>query len=188
MTQRIIKSPDDFHPIPGLEGLYEINLAGQVRSLPRIVVSRGGTRSTGRRLLKGRLLNGYPSFSVRVEGINRQMSVHRALATIFIANPDNKPHINHLDGNKANFALSNLEWCTHQENMRHAFDSGLTPRPKSGPGEMSPAARLNWNDVEAIRSLAVQGVSRAAIAERFGVSKSNVSQIVRGETWREVPL
>lgn len=192
MTTRAVKNADDlallkrrFFPVPGYEGLYEINIAGEVRSLPRQVTSRGGTRITGGSPIKVHKTNGYPCFNASAGGKVRNVSIHRALAILFIPNPGAKPHINHIDGDKANFALFNLEWCTHRENMQHAFRTGLTPLPTSGPGEQSPAARLSWGDVRVIRRQAAQGQSRQAIADKFGVSKSNINQIVRGVTWRE---
>ncbi len=54
--------------------------------------------------------------------------VHRLIALAFIPNPDNLPEINHIDGNPLNNSLENLEWCTHQYNMQHAWDTGLHDR------------------------------------------------------------
>ena len=51
--------------------------------------------------------------------------LHRILATLFIPNPENKPEVNHIDGNKANYSLDNLEWCTRKENVQHAIKTGL---------------------------------------------------------------
>lgn len=187
MTTRPIKNEaDNFYAVPGFEGLYEISVSGQVRSLPRVVKSRGGTRTIPERDTSVRIRNGYPSFHARTgKGSGHHVSVHRCLAILFVPNPDNKPHVNHIDGNKANFDLGNLEWCTHLENMRHAFRTGLAPLPVSGPGDKSPAAKLDWDDVRNIRRLAETGMRRDAIADQYGCCKSNINQIVRGETWRE---
>lgn len=191
MVTRSVKNEDEltlladrFYPVLGYEGLYEISIDGRVRSLPRRVRSRGGTRIFPSRLRVVQIVNGYPAFNARKDGRSRYVSIHRALALLFLPNPEGKPDINHIDGNKTNFDLANLEWCTHAENMRHAFDTGLVATPTSGPGNKSPAARLSWDDVREIRTLAANGEPRSAIAAKFGVCKSNINQIIRGETWR----
>jgi hypothetical protein len=195
MVTRTVKNPDDlallkpelgrFYPVPGFEGLYEISIDGRIRSLDRRVRSRGGTRIIPGKQLTVQISNGYPAIIARRNCKSVRLAVHRALAQLFIPNPGAKPCINHIDGDKANFALSNLEWCTHRENMRHAFDTGLVSRPASGPGEKSPAARLSWGDVREIRRAVSNGTPRQALAAKYGVCKSNINQIVRGDTWKE---
>jgi hypothetical protein len=59
--------------------------------------------------------------------------IHRLLALAYIENPLNKPFINHIDGNKLNNVLSNLEWCTNSENIKHAYDNGLIKSSKGIP-------------------------------------------------------
>lgn len=67
-------------------------------------------------------MGGYLGFNV---GNRKKMYVHRAVATAFIPNPENKSDVNHIDGNKFNNMLSNLEWNTRKENMAHAFANNL---------------------------------------------------------------
>lgn len=67
----------------------------------------------------------YPLVDLYVNGIRKRHFVHRLLAENFIENPYNKPYVNHKDGNKYNNELSNLEWVTHQENIKHCWDNGL---------------------------------------------------------------
>ena len=72
--------------------------------------------------------HGYCIFGIRkgIKGSNQKiLTVHREVARAFIPNPYDLPQINHIDGNKTNNHVSNLEWCTQQENMKHAYKFGL---------------------------------------------------------------
>ena len=72
----------------------------------------------------------YPRYKIKMNGKNKCIAVHRMVAETFIPNPENKPHVNHKDGNKQNFHKDNLEWVTAQENNQHAINTGL--RSKRG--------------------------------------------------------
>jgi len=69
--------------------------------------------------------NGYYHIDIHEDGKAKKIAVHRLLALHFIPNPDNKRTVNHIDGNKLNNDLSNLEWATDAENVQHAYDTGL---------------------------------------------------------------
>ena len=102
--------------IVGTKGFIEVSDEGRARSL------LGGSP----RVLKTQVDNkGYHRIRVTIEGIKMSYKVHREVAKAFIDNPDNKPQVNHKDGNKDNNAVSNLEWVSNIENAHHAIKNGL---------------------------------------------------------------
>lgn len=115
-------------PIDETNGEYEVSNKGNIKSLDRYVNSNGDNKRFGKgKILKFTIVNYYKTFIVK--GI--AYSVHKIVALYFIPNPNNLPQINHIDGNKANNDISNLEWCTAGENIKHALSTGLR---KSGYG------------------------------------------------------
>lgn len=124
---------EQWKPIQGTDGGYEVSNLGRVRSMKRY---RGQTgrimpqtvQPSGR---GGRLT--YCAVMLWVNNKAQCRKVHRLVAEAFIPNPDGLPQINHKDGDKLNNHVSNLEWCTAKQNTRHAWDTGLaTPH---GPSE-----------------------------------------------------
>lgn len=67
----------------------------------------------------------YPTYNLTIEGKKKAIKIHRLVAETFIPNLENKPIVNHKDGNTHNFQVDNLEWCTHKENSQHAAETGL---------------------------------------------------------------
>ena len=70
-------------------------------------------------------LGDYKAVTLCEDGKRKEETIHRLIALAFIPNPENKPAVNHKDGNKLNNCVNNLEWCTYQENVQHAMDAGL---------------------------------------------------------------
>jgi hypothetical protein len=121
---------EKYYPIPGYEDSYEINLNGNVRSIDRYLGAKNGSiafykSENVKWFLSG---TGYPRVHLYRKSKGKHLMIHRILAMIFIKNPDNKPCINHKNGIKTDFSLSNLEWCTHKENIVHAVETGLQPK------------------------------------------------------------
>lgn len=113
--------------IDGYEGRYMVSNTGKVKSLSN--KNAWGFSHKGRILKPVLKEDGY----VRVYLSNckrekRLYYVHRIVASAFIQNPDNLPQVNHIDGNKQNNNMNNLEWCTIGDNVRHGFKNGLYSR------------------------------------------------------------
>lgn len=109
--------------------------------------------------------------------------VHRLIAMAFIPNPANKPCINHIDGDKLNNALLNLEWCTYAENNRHAIDNGLRGYRKGCSHVFSVFSK---DEVLDIRNLYKSGRRIAEITRLYNRSRAAIYNIVKGISYREV--
>lgn len=94
-----------------------------------------GRSITGKLLIGGTFSNGYKFVCLRKNSINHNSLIHRLVAEAFINNPNNLPVVNHIDGNKQNNRVDNLEWCTYHDNRMHANRLGLTPQ-KGKPREV----------------------------------------------------
>lgn len=144
---------------------YEVSNLGKVRN-----------RITGHVLKPG--FSGdheYLQVSLSNSKVKRYL-LHRVVAIAFIPNPENKPEVNHKDGDKTNCAVDNLEWVTSSENQIHATVNGL----------QRPQSKLTADDVREIRELSAKGYSQRKLANMFGLGKGTVQAILQGRSWSYV--
>lgn len=166
--------------IEGCGGSYRISNLGRVKTLPRVVY-RGNFMS--RQIIKEKILTpeitnrGYYRITFQKNKIKVHISVHRLVGLHFVTNPENKPQINHKDGNKANNYYKNLEWCTSMENVQHSYDTGLNVAKKGFDNPKSmPVLRLSEDgelqnygslcELSRIENVSRTSVSRAIKANR----------------------
>lgn len=122
------RQDEEWCPVVGFEGIYEVSNYGDVRSLDRVVERDGPTgnfRKDGQTLTQFVTPKGYCRVQLQAGSRCRHAMVHVLVAESFIPNPDDKPEVNHKDGNKANNRVGNLEWATESENLIHAYETGI---------------------------------------------------------------
>lgn len=117
--------------IDGFNGNFSVSNYGNVKSLARRVSNHTGYINKPERLLKQKEdKKGYMRVYLDENGTTKFVSIHRLVALAFIPNPLNKAQVNHIDGNKHNNKVENLEWCTNRENAIHAIQTGLNDHSK----------------------------------------------------------
>lgn len=183
--------------IQGFEGRYAITSDGKVWSYPK--TTKYNPNHTGL-WLKKCLDDGYYIVCLKkLDGTYKKISVHRLVAQTFIVNPDNKPQVNHKDGNKLNNHVNNLEWVTSQENIIHAHKLGLS-KTSDLVRELSRQKMKTWTKTEKFkkhiqetsikrRALTGSQVNQAifyskrgntitSIAKKLSVSRTTISKII----------
>ena len=166
--------------IRGFEGYYQISNLGNVISLDRDVIVNGGIRKyTSKSIILSKEKDGYLTVTLWRDSKSKSYRVHRLVADAFIDNNDNLEIVNHIDGNKKNNSVENLEWCNVKHNTNHAFSTGLR---KSG--ENHRWSKLTEVQVRQIPSLLSDGMSQKGISKLYEVSYSCIKNICQGRKWR----
>ena len=154
--------------IEGYEGLYQVSTCGNIKSLAKPRKNGNGRCYIQKeKLLKQSFTStGYKKVELYKDGKRKSFKVHRLVAIAFISNPDNKPEVNHIDGNKINNNIDNLEWVTSSENTIHAYETGLSPNKK---------------ELDEIRIIELynKGTSKEEISRMFDVSNVVIARILK---------
>lgn len=169
--------------IQGFEGVYQVSNKGNVRSLERVVMRRNQKPMR----IKERILktcsnsHGYETAVFQNGPRTKPIAMHRLVAIAFLPLVDGKEYVNHIDGNKQNNHISNLEWVTRSENMKHAFAIGLL----SHVGEKHNQSKLSESQVLEIRKM--RGEKTAAeICKTHDVKRSAIYHIWNRRAWKHL--
>ena len=162
------------------ENMYQVSNLGRVRSVDRDVYCEVSPNKLqhiyGKVLKQGTNHKGYPIVYLSKDGKQKTITVHRLVALTFIENPLNLPQVNHIDGDKTNNNVSNLEWCDNSYNQIHAHKTGLFPRYEDTVGWGRPArpvAMLDLNTKEVLRTFE----TLASVKRETGINQFNVRSV-----------
>lgn len=160
------------------EGLYQVSPDGRVFSLV-----------TNKWLKPRNAGAGYQVVMLYKDKKGKNFYVHRLVAEAFLDQVDGKNCVNHIDGDKTNNCVSNLEWTTYSENMFHANAIGLhtgSEKQKAAARENGKVMRkLTLEQVSKVKDMYAGGMVQREIADHFGMSQSQISAVLLGKVYKE---
>ena len=114
--------------ITGYDGLYQVSNLGNVKSVEKYVnVNNKFKRKIKERIIKPSIVyNGYLRVCLAKDGVHKMHRVHRLVAETFLENIKCYEDVNHIDGDKLNNNIDNLEWCSRKQNIMHSWENGLS--------------------------------------------------------------
>lgn len=145
--------------IEGFEGLYQVSNLGRVKRV-----------TTGRILKSGKNKAGYLQVDLCKNSVSSTKRIHRLAAQSFIANPENKSEVNHIDENKTNNLVSNLEWSTRKENHNHGTRNERMAKTQSIP--------IIVTNLKTGESREFYGISECS--RQLGLNPSNITSVLKG--------
>lgn len=166
--------------VEGFEGKYGITEDGQVWRYPHVFfMSSVKVFCEGKWLKPTKTNLGY----LRITIGEKLVFVHRLVAGAYVPKLEGKNCVNHMDGIKTNNHYSNLEWCTVEENLKHAHRTGLIPYKK---GRRPGHGRLSPDDVRLLRQMREDGVLLKELAVKFKISVANAWFIASRNAYKDV--
>lgn len=178
---------EQWKPIEGTDGTYEVSNTGKIRS--NNYLGHGSQKELS--LAKDQ--KGYLRVRIFIAGVRKTVKVHREVAKAFIPNPENKPEVNHKDGNKENNCVANLEWSTPGENAAHAYGAGLKEKTRewcrqmgSTVGRAALAIEREKRKTPVVATRVSDGAvfqfsSQSEAAEKTGTPQPNILKVLKGQ-------
>jgi DNA-directed RNA polymerase specialized sigma subunit len=168
---------EEWRDIPFTDKRYQVSNYGRVKSFCYDQVNG--------RIVKPGNIKGFYNVSLRVKGKKRSYLVHKLTAELFIPKEnDLQDVVIHLDWNKTNNHVDNLQWVTKEESYRRMHKVLQEARKKAG--KIVTSSKLTPEDVKVLKGLLQKGVKQNLIAKLFAISEMQVSRIARNENWAEV--
>lgn len=144
---------EEWKPIKGYEGYYEISSFGRIKSIERKVynpgvIGEGSYRTVPEKIRKPNIMKGYHCICLIKNKSHKVFRVHRLVMEHFVSEAPSQEHqVNHIDGDKSNNHVENLEWVTPKENTQHAIANGLRHKPSDETKKkMGLATKKRWQD------------------------------------------
>ena len=156
----------------------------QYKDTPYFITEDGKIFRNGKELSTSLTNKGYKTHRGTINKIRKHISIHRAVAILYVLNPDNKLQVNHIDGNKLNNHNTNLEWVTNKENRTHAIENGLMK-----VGTDYEHTKLSEDDIRYIRENYIPKhpeLGGRALSKKFGVGSPQISRIVNNTRWKHI--
>jgi hypothetical protein len=170
-------------PVFEYENLYEVSNFGRVKRKEKKVYSEErNCYFIKKERICNQFVDRYKYVNLVVYGVKtKRVTLHRIIANAFIPNPQNKPCVNHKDGNKLNNSIENLEWVTRSENTRHAYKNNLIPN-----GENHPKSKLTNSQVIDIYKRVYSGETCIKLSKEFNVHPETITNIKFKRMWKNV--
>lgn len=174
---------EEWRDIKGYEGLYQVSNCGRIKSLSRLIynVGHGYTKRSSERIKKlGTHTKGYLQVQLCKNGANKTIKVHRLVAQAFIPNPNNFLQVDHIDGDKTNNHVTNLEWVTNTENHKRKMCMGLNVNLS---GEKHGRNKYSEEVVKKLYIEYLNGIPQNKLALKYNVNKTTVNAICNKRIW-----